>query len=436
MYSRKDIERYIDFVKNGEGYEEDYLHLKEECKKRKYFYHGKPLPFAYQPLLVSDKDDETFNYITKMTYSIVSKVTNRYVNDEDYRKLFNYSKFEEKMILHVPLCKTDVPMARFDIFYESEDNFKFCEINTDGSSAMIEDLNISTLLMESKIFNDLAWNFRSYELFDSWVNYFIENYYKDTEKELKTVLIADFNEAGTQNEFVEFQKHFEKMGIKCIIEDIRELKYNKNENALYSNGVQIDAVYRRVVMSDLREHLEDSSDFVDAYLNDAAYFVGPFRSQVVHNKVFFAILHMDETKEFLTDEENDFINKHIPYTIRFEGDEEFFNNIVKHKDKYIFKPCNLNASRGVYLGREYSTEEFIIKAREDFNKDYIVQEFVERKTIPFLKLINGKWSIIDLGNMIGLFSYFGKFSGIYARMGEDDIIKTTGGYITAPAIRY
>ncbi len=436
MYSDKDLKDYLDAAMSKDEYVSDYKRLLKECIKRKFLYKGKPIPFEYQPLLISDKDEEAFRRIAKETMSIVKKVTKKYVEEESYRKLFNYGDFVEKLILHDPGYSMPVPMSRFDIFYNGYEDFGFCEINTDGTSAMLEDYAIASLLLESKIFEDLNWNFSRYELFDTWVKKII-SLYKDIKGIMpKNVLIADFNDTGTPDEFLMFKDHFEKNGIKCIIEDISNLDYDREKNKLIADGEEIDLVYRRVVMSDLMRRRDDSAAFIEAYLNDAAVYVGSFRSQVVHNKVFFSVVHMDETKKILTEEENEFVKKHIPFTARFEGDEQFFEKIVKNKDKYIFKPTDLNAARGVYTGRSMSEEEFIKTAKENFNTDYIYQEFVTPKELPYLKIDGDKFSLTKRRNMIGLFCYMEEFSGVYARMGLHDIIGSAMEYVAAPGIKY
>ena len=125
-----------------------------------------------------------------------------------------YDDFVEKLILHDPGYSMPVPMSRFDIFYNGYEDFGFCEINTDGTSAMLEDYAIASLLLESKIFEDLNWNFSRYELFDTWVKKII-SLYKDIKGIMpKNVLIADFNDTGTPDEFLMFKDHFEKNGRK------------------------------------------------------------------------------------------------------------------------------------------------------------------------------------------------------------------------------
>ena len=69
-----------------------------------------------------------------------------YAKDEDYRRLFGFEPKLEELILREPTYDSPIPIARIDIFYNEETgDFKFCEFNTDGTSAMNEDreLNIA-----------------------------------------------------------------------------------------------------------------------------------------------------------------------------------------------------------------------------------------------------------------------------------------------------
>src|SRR5690606_34751919 len=112
--------------------------------------------------------------------------------------------------------------------------------------------------------------------------------------------------------------------------------------------------------------------------------IGSLKSQVVHNKIIFKILHDEDTLELLNGEEREFVRKHIPYTGLFKGDEKIFEDVLKNKDKYIMKPYDLNASRGVFAGRDLSPEEWKERLEKVWNKDYIYQEFVTPYTREFV----------------------------------------------------
>ncbi len=89
-----------------------------------------------------------------MMISITNKITNRYIEDKEFRKKFGFPKLIEDLIQIDNGYDINVPIGRFDIFYKDYDNFKFCELNTDGSSAMNEDNTIAKILLESKALND------------------------------------------------------------------------------------------------------------------------------------------------------------------------------------------------------------------------------------------------------------------------------------------
>lgn len=122
-----DINReYIELVKeNEEAYFEDYKETVEKVKNSKAQYKGEPIPFLYHPMFFTEEDVENFKKIGKMIISIANKVTNRYVEDADFRKKFNFPRLMEELILVDNGYDINVPIGRFDIFYGGNDNFKF-----------------------------------------------------------------------------------------------------------------------------------------------------------------------------------------------------------------------------------------------------------------------------------------------------------------------
>ncbi len=438
----KDNTIYNEYQKLVFGNKNEYLKDFERLKKleveKKFLYKNKPIPFAYQGLFISETDEQIFKNIVKTMNSIIRKVTNKFLNDSSYRKLFGFSPEMEDLILHDPMYDIPVPIGRYDIFYNNDNDFKFCEINTDGSSAMREDASIASLILDSKSLSDIKdYSFSSYELFESWVTKSL-NLYKSIKGDFKniTVAIVDLEEAGTPDEFLDFQKTYIQKGVDCIIVDPRELEYDETHNHLVYKNTKIDMVYRRLATSEAFEKYDELKDFFRAYLKNAFVCIGSFRSQVAHNKIFFEILHRDETLSILDKNEKEFIINHIPLTKKFVGGDDVLKHVIENKDKYIMKPTDRNSAKGVYVGREMSKEEFEKQARSDFNKDYIYQEFVLPKKMEFINEVNGDFVIEKRGNMIGLFSYLEEFAGVYARMGLEDIIGSIREYICAPGIKY
>lgn len=432
-----DINReYIDLIKkNYELYLEDYKNVKEKVKNSKAQYKGKPIPFLYHPMFFTEEDISNFRKIGQMTMSIVNKVTDRYLKDKEFRKKFGFPKLMEELILLDNGYDINVPIGRFDIFYGSYEDFKFCELNTDGSSAMNEDNTLAEILLESKAMKDFSksYDFKLFELFDSWVRESIEIYNRYNPTNTKpNVAIVDFVESGTTKEFEEFKKAYERNGYNCIIADPRDLTYRNGY--LYFKDYKIDLVYRRIVTFELIEKANEIPDFIEAYKNNAMCTIGSLRSQVVHNKIIFKILHDEDTLQFLNEEEREFIKKHIPYTGLFKGDIKIFEKVLKNKDKYIMKPYDLNGSRGVFAGRDFTDEEWEKKLKAVWNKDYLYQEFVKPYTREFVVFNDSDFSVDKFSTITGLYMYNEKLAGLYTRIGKKSIISGLSEYYTLPNI--
>lgn len=427
---------YIELIKSNQNrYIKDYKLAIEKVANSTAKYKGKPVPFLYHPMFYTEKDVENFNKIGDVLISITNKVTQKYLDSKEFRKKFEYAPLLEELILVENGYDINVPIGRFDLFYEGNDNFMFCEFNTDGSSAMNEDNTIGNILLQTEVLmefgkrNDLS----IFELIDRWVDDSISIYKKwNRENEIPNVAIVDFTESGTSAEFEVFKKAFINKGYNAIIADPRELKYR--DGHLYFEDYRIDLVYRRIVTFELIEKAEEIPDFIDAYKNNAFCCIGSIRSQIMHNKIIFKILHDDDTLEFLSQEEKEFVKKHIPITGLFKGDREVYNNVLNNKDKYIMKPLDLNASRGVYAGRDLSQEEWKIRLDESWEKDYLYQEFFEPFTRDYILFEDDELKIEKFKSIVGLFMYKEKFAGIYTRIGKGNIISGVTDYYTLPNI--
>ncbi len=376
-------------------------------------------------------DEETishFSQIAKMTHRIFSKVIMEYRGHEDYRRLFPFSKEMEELILLQAPYEGILPMMRMDLFYhEDTGKFKFCEINTDGTAAMIRDYELRKALVHNPAHQSVIREFelKPFELFDTWVEDFISLYgtYKK-KRENPNVALVDFLENATLREFEEFVRRFQDAGINCEICDIRSLKYR--DGKLYSeSGNRIDAIYRRVVTADIMEHFSEVSDFIEAVKDDAVFIAGAFDTQVIHSKWLFYVLNLERTKAFLTDEERDFVNEHVPYTVEFSKEHISMDEVRDKKDSYILKPMDAYASKGIYAaGRECSDDEWKKITEDLYGKGYICQEYCEQYMTENIDFAwgDGKWH--PYINMPGLYTYNGEFAGILMRTACEETIIT------------
>src|SRR5699024_10713565 len=127
---------------------------------------------------------------------------------------------------------------------------------------------------------------------------------------------------------------------------------------------------------------------------------------------------------FLTEEERQFVRKHVPKTELLLPEAETIGEVVENRGAYIIKPLDSYASRGVYAGIDFSREEWEKLVKEHAGEDYIYQEYCPPYRTENIYLVEEKPRWKNYTNMSGVFVYTGKFSGIYSRLSDGGIISS------------
>ena len=340
---------------NKDKYYNDYLKVKEMVVNSSAQYRGKPITFPYQAFFYDKDDMIKLKEFSDSFIGIFHKVIKEYRTTPGFRSHFKFPEIMEELILIDPGYQIPFPVSRFDIFYpfDKKSKIKFCEINTDGTSAMNEARVIGEAMMESLVIKEIAldYNLSTFELFYSWLEALLDNYHEFLEfKGSKVnyakkpgIAIVDFKNEGTMSEFKEFKESFIKRGYNTIICDPRELDYRDKQ--LYHQNFKIDLIYRRATTAKMLERADEITDFLKAYRDRAVCVVGPFVSQLVHNKMLFAVLHDRNKLPFLNESEHTLIKEHIPYTVSVsDGIPE---DISENRQKYLLKPADSYAAKGV-----------------------------------------------------------------------------------------
>ena len=268
------------------------------------------------------------------------------------------------------------------------------------------------------------YQFKSFELFDSWVETSLslyDTYEKKVEKPY--IAIVDFLDNGSVTEFEEFKKRFQKYGYDCEVCEITKMKYR--DHVLYSpSNIPVDLIYRRAVTTDIMAHYDEVRDFTEAVKNQDVCIMGSFCTQIIHNKWLFKVLREEPTLSLLTREEQLFVNEHIPYTNLL--DDHFFdvNQVTEDKNRWIIKPLDSYASKGVFAGIDFSEEEWLAIVRENINQGYIYQEYCPPYRTENISFTEDDAKFKTYTNMSGLYVYNGSFKGVYSRLSDGGIISS------------
>ena len=102
-------------------------------------YHGRCVRTLQIPKVFTRRDIRRFQE-SSPSLTAFSESNPGIPGQSGVPELFPFSRELEELFLVPSLYDSLLPIARFDIFYNEETgDFKFCEINTDGTSAMNED---------------------------------------------------------------------------------------------------------------------------------------------------------------------------------------------------------------------------------------------------------------------------------------------------------
>jgi glutathionylspermidine synthase len=407
--------------------EKDYKKTYEAIGQSKAVYKGKQLPFLYYPSIYSADDVVIFEKLTKEIYKIVNKSIEIYINHPEVRSIWDFDERLEELILIPHRFKSNVPMGRFDFFYYPDGQYKFCELNTDGTSAMNEETPLSDVLLETVVMKHFKekYTIERYELYQSWVDEvtliykeFLSNGGQASEKPY--VVIMDFMSKGSPHEFEEFKKVFVSSDYDCDIISPDELEFK--EDRLYYNGKMIDIIYRRLVTRDMMDRYDDLQPLINGIKANQTCIIGSIKSQIVHTKKYFEALHHKRVRAYFSAEELAYIDKHIPYTSALIKDDNF-SKYVKNKDDYIIKPVDLYASKGVYAGKEFDEKEWSNLLETSIAEGYIIQEFCGKSNNENLYFDeSGHFKVKEVNNITGLFLYNEKLKGIFTRAGFNAVI--------------
>lgn len=401
--------------------------IKEYLDHSTAAYNGLVVHTLHIPKIFTEKEIEYFRWIVKTTYGILTKVIKEYIENPAYRKFFPFTKELEELILIPNLYDSFLPIARFDIFFNEEDwTFKFCEINTDGSSAMNEDYVLNQALALNDAHQEMLkkYSFSTFELYDSWVEKMLELYQTYEKKvEHPYIVITDFMDHCCVNEFKEFARRFRKAGYETEICNIRDMTYR--DGVLYSAaGHPIDLIYRRAVTCDIMAHYNEIQPFIQAVKDQNVCVMGSICTQIPHNKWLFKMLREKATMAFLNEEEKKFVTDHIPYTNLMDSRFCRIDEILDDKDRWIIKPLDSYASRGVFAGIDYNADDWEDIVHRHWNKNYIYQEYYHPYRTDNICFRDAHPEFHPYTNMSGLYVYNGEFAGIYSRLSTGGIISS------------
>lgn len=436
-------QEYLDIVRSLDGDAPGRRAARAFVEASNAVLFDKVVTSTYVPRFYDQDTYNAFKYTAETTHGILCKVIQHYLDDPEYRKIFDYDERIAELVLLDRGYPDYIPIMRMDVF-TNEDTLEcgFIEFNSDGTSGMTETRAMGKSFTGSRSMAEFKsrHHVQESDLFDALVEELI-GIYSRYEKAVEHPhwAMVDYFERATMGEFREYCRCFAEHGVECSIQDARELQYD-GKVLRGADGRRIDVIWRRTVTNDLMEHWDESQAYLDAVRDGNVALIGSFAGHIVHDKQIFEALHHPLTHEFLTEEEIEFVKARVPKTCFLDDKYADLADVRTNKDKWIIKPTDHYGSSDVFAGLMYDQaewEEIVDRyANSAAGEPFLLQTYLyphrTQQLVPVRDICayeddEAPFEIAPYGNLNGLYLFNGKFAGVFSRMGPNAVISELRG---------
>ncbi|HEY8562895.1 MAG TPA: hypothetical protein VIL74_21130 [Pyrinomonadaceae bacterium] len=431
---------YHELLEDYQLAEASRVALDEGLDRARLIFGGRRLSPYLRPHFVTEADWIRVRGICETVWSALQKVKDAAVQSEEMLDELGITAIEKELVAIDPKYRTVSPTARLDSFLTAN-AYSFVELNGESPAGIAYADQASEIFLELPVMKKFRERYEvlqfegSSKMLDVLMLAY-EEFLGRKPEENPVIAIVDLKDLPTQKEFEIFRDFFESEGCTSIICSPDELDFDGAY--LWSKGVKIDVVYKRLLVNEYLPIMEKYPALLDAYRAGAICMVNSFQSKIIHKKAVFAILTNEKYAHLFTADELKVIAENVPWTRKFR-EEKTFNNGAEidlvewtraNKSKLVLKPNDDYGGHGIFIGwisSDTEWEEAIKIALVD--EDYLVQERVETSKESFPMLFNEQegWQFLDQLVDLDPLLFFGKVGSAFTRLSTNELANVTAG---------
>ena len=446
--SKNAVEYYHQLLQNADLAAASQKLLDEGLEQSKLIFGGRRLTPYLRPHFVMESDWSRITAICETTFGALQKVKDAAVADDAILDELGVTEIERELVKIDPKYSHVSPTSRLDSFL-TEDSYSYVELNGESPAGIAFSDSATEIFQSLPVMKKFAERYevrgldgRS-KMLDVLLRCY-EEFFGGKPGHKPVIAIVDLKDLPTIKEFELFKEYFESNGYPSIICSPDELEFNGSR--LSSGGIEIDIVYKRLLVNEYLPIMETQPALLDAYRSGAICMVNSFRAKLVHKKAIFAVLTNERYKYLFSDEEHAAINAHVPWTRRFREETTLVRtgsgsdgvskeiDLVKwtraNSHKLVLKPNDDYGGHGIYIGWNSSSSEWddaIALALND--GDYLVQERVKtaKELFPMFTDEEGNWELteqlVDLDPLL----FMGKVGSAFTRLSSTELANVSSG---------
>jgi hypothetical protein len=349
---------------------------------------------------------------------------------------------EERELVRIdPGYARSSPTSRLDSFVTTK-AYQFVELNAESPAGIAYAEVLVDLFLELPIVKKFQERYRleRFHSRDAMLKTLVGCYREAGGKAEKPLIaIVDYEDVPTRTEHHLFRDFFASKGYPSLVCDPRHLTYEGGR--LRHEGREIDIVYKRLLVNEFLERIDQLQPLLAAARDRAVTMVNPFRCKPIHKKAIFAVLTDDELQPLFTAEERAAIAAHVPWTRRVregratrDGKEiDLVPHVRAHRDGLVLKPNDEYGGKGVHIGWEMTEAQWDAAIAEALSASYVVQAKVDLQRESFPELGASGLQFRDLVVDLDPFVFNGEVEGFLTRLSGTSLANVTSGGGQVPA---
>lgn len=442
------IDHYHDLLlKDISAAEEQLQQLYALQTEHRTTFGGRPLSHSLRPAFVSEEQYTKMQDTVYLIRQAILQIAAAFFNDRDHLQDLGLTEFELEMASIPTNVIRFSATARMDAFM-TENSFKFVEVNGESPAGAGYSHHLAEVYRQLPVFQKFVKThpIRFVSPLEHLLAGLLRSYHEefDGRVEKPSFAIVDHLDVPTFNEFVLIKEYMERFGFSCEISHPKDLEIK--DGWIYANGRKIDILYRRLLMNEFHDIIDDCGAYLEGYKAQKTCYLNSFRSKLVHKKSIFAYLTDSRYTRILNTLQLQAIREHIPWTRVLRAQEtnhqgrvvDLIEHVRAHREHFVLKPNDEYGGKGVVLGFESSQSEWEAGIQSAIDQDYVVQEVVDIHREDFLMKTDQGWNKVP--TVVDLDPYLNGplMGGCLTRTSTSNLANVTAGGGTLPTfiLRY
>lgn len=413
-----------------------FTRLRQEMIQSHLAYGGRPLGVSLRPhLLMRSQYDRLVRFSETLALAF-EKLTLALVEKPALMERVGLRERERSLALVDPGFNFAGVTTRLDAFVRGEE-IKFVEYNAENPSSLPDQPGLNRILSNVNALKVLNQRYRlsQFDPVEALFQALVATYREwGGVGGAPRIAILDWADLPTEGEFRLLRDYFAERGLPTIITTPGELEYEGGR--LRCGDFSIDLVYKRVVIHELLDNVDETHPLLRAYTNHDVCMVNPFRCKIMHKKAAFELLTDESFESWFSTAEREVIKEAVPWTRRLQARKtshrgvmvDLLEHVRRNRNDFILKPNDDYGGHGIFLGRglsESDWEQALYVAIED--GDYVVQETLELETEAFPVFDEERWALEEMFVDTNPFIFRGRMAGAMVRLSDSPIVNVTSG---------